>query len=51
MKRNKPIFRRDCRFLESEQRCTAYKGKETFLISCGKDCPFFEKSPVKEKGK
>ena len=40
---NKPIFRRDCRFFKSETLCTAYKGDNVVLISCGKDCPFFEK--------
>ena len=55
MAKKKPIIRYDCRFLDIvcnnenviEYRCGAFPIEGSFLISCSKDCPFFEK-PLRE---
>ena len=59
MERNKLIFNYDCSLLEilyedqtiKEHHCKALPimGKGSCIISCGKDCPFFENFLEKEK--
>jgi len=47
----KPAFKEECTFFASlinhgktvGHYCLAYSGEDVVLISCGKDCPFYER--------
>ena len=51
LKKGKVILRNDCSFFATlvnnqtmiAHYCLAYRGEDAEIISCGKDCPFYEK--------